>query len=188
MSIAGSQCRQLRVITAETYENFDAPDIDPSIRLGDGKWPGFTAVHLFAEEGFPICAPALLERHPELLNAAPNVLMKFPLLRMASEETMGLKWADWLCNQGAKLPVIAGPVFSTFSLLLLELVAARGIALGYTYILDELLTDRRIVRLSDETVRSGLGFYALFRESESIPIRRMIDIFRKGSEAAQIAA
>jgi DNA-binding transcriptional LysR family regulator len=180
--------RQLRVITAGTYENFDAPDIDLSIRLGDGKWPGFTAVDLFAEEGFPICAPALLERHPELLNAPPHVLMKFPLLRMASEGTMGLKWADWLCSQGAKLPVVTGPVFSTFSLLLLELVAARGIALGYTHIVDQLLVDRRIVRLSDRTVRSGLGFYAVFRESESIPIRTMIDVFRRGIDTAQIAA
>lgn len=183
-----SSDRQLRVITAGTYENFDAPDIDLSIRLGDGKWPGFMAVHLFAEEGFPICAPALLERHPELLNASPHVLMKFSLLRMASEETMGLKWVDWLCDQGAKLPVVTGPVFSTFSLLLLELVAARGIALGYTHIVDQLLVDRRIVRLSDRTVRSGLGFYAVFRESESIPIRIMIDVFRKGIEASQIAA
>jgi DNA-binding transcriptional LysR family regulator len=183
-----SSDRQLRVITAGTYENFDAPDIDLSIRLGDGKWPGFMAVHLFAEEGFPICAPALLERHPELLNASPHVLMKFSLLRMASEETMGLKWIDWLCDQGAKLPVVTGPVFSTFSLLLLELVAARGIALGYTHIVDQLLVDRRIVRLSDRTVRSGLGFYAVFRESESIPIRIMIDVFRKGIEASQIAA
>ena len=129
--------RQLRVITAATYEDFDAPDIDLSIRFGDGKWPGFTAVHLFAEEGFPICAPALLERHPELLNAPPQVLMKFPLLRLASEETIGLKWADWLCAQGAKLPVVTGPVFSTFSLLLLELVAARGIALKFASLLKD---------------------------------------------------
>src|ERR1700678_3655956 len=172
--------RQLRVITAGTYESFDAPDIDLSIRFGDGKWPGFTAVHLFAEEGFPICAPALLERSPELFNAPPDVLMKFPLLRLESEKSEGLKWANWLCDQGAKLPLVAGPVYSTFSLLLLELVAARGIALGYTSIVDQLLADRRIVKLSDRTVRSGLGFYAVYRESESMPIRSVIDVFRKG--------
>jgi DNA-binding transcriptional LysR family regulator len=171
---------KLRVITAASYENFDAGDIDLSIRFGDGNWPGFAAVHLFAEEGFPICAPALLERHPELLNAPPRTLMKFPLLRISSEDTMGLKWADWLRDQGEMLPVVKGPVFPTFSLLLLELVAERGIALGYMHIVDQLFIDRRIVRLSNRSVKSGLGFYAVFRESESIPIQTIVDLFRKG--------
>src|ERR1700728_340146 len=177
--------RQVRVITAVTYEGFDAPDIDLSIRFGDGKWPGFTAVHLFDEEGFPICAPELLERHPELLNAPPQVLMKFPLLRLVSEETIGLKWANWLSHQGIKLPVVTGPVFSTFSLLLLEVVAARGIALGYKHIVDQLLIDRRIVRLSDQSFRTGLGFYVVYREPEPIPIEALIHVFRKALDAQQ---
>jgi LysR family glycine cleavage system transcriptional activator len=33
---------KLRVITAASYEDFDAGDIDLSIRFGDGNWPGFT--------------------------------------------------------------------------------------------------------------------------------------------------
>jgi DNA-binding transcriptional LysR family regulator len=172
--------RQLRVMTAESYENFDAPDIDLSIRFGDGNWPGFNAAHLFAEEGFPICAPALLERHPELMNATPQVLMGFPLLRMASEGVIGLKWADWLRSQGTRLPLVTGPVFSTFSLLLLELVAARGIALGYRHIVDQLLLDRRVVRLSNHSVRTGLGFYVVYRDLESVPIQAIVQQFRKG--------
>lgn len=172
--------RQLRVMTAESYENFDAPDIDLSIRFGDGNWPGFSAAHLFSEEGFPICAPALLERHPELMNAPPYVLMRFPLLRLASEEVIGLKWADWLRSHGTRLPLVTGPMFATFSLLLLELVAARGIALGYRHITDQLLTDRRAVRLSDSSLRTGLGFYVVYRDVESVPIQTIIRQFRQG--------
>ncbi len=171
---------KLRVITAASYEDFDAGDIDLSIRFGDGNWPGFTAVYLFAEEGFPICAPALLERHPELEDASPRTLMKFPLLRLASEDTVGVSWARWLREQGEMLPLVTGPVFSTFSLLMLELVAERGIALGYQHIVDQLFLDRRIVRLSERSVKSGLGFYVVFRETESIPIQMIIDLFRKG--------
>jgi DNA-binding transcriptional LysR family regulator len=177
--------RQVRVITAATYESFDAPDIDVSIRFGDGKWPGFTTVHLFEEEGFPICAPELLARHPELHKAPPDVLMKFPLLRLASEETVGIKWADWLSAQGAKLPVVTGTVFPTFSLLLLELVAARGIALGYEHIVDQLFIDRRIVRLSDKSLRTGMGFYLVYREPERIPLETLIQVCRKGLDRSR---
>jgi LysR family transcriptional regulator, glycine cleavage system transcriptional activator len=177
--------RQVRVITATTYEGFDAPDIDISIRFGDGKWPGFRTVHLFDEEGFPICAPELLAKHPELFNAPPQVLMKFPLLRLASEETIGLKWADWLSALGVKLPVVKGTVFSTFSLLLLELVAARGIALGYTHIVDQLFIDGRIVRLSDQSVRTGLGFYLVYREIDRIPLETLIEVCGKGLDPAK---
>jgi LysR family glycine cleavage system transcriptional activator len=177
---------QLRVITADSYSNFDAPDIELSVRFGDGNWPGFTAIHLFPEEGFPICAPELLQRHPELWNATPEVLTQFPLLRLASEAQIGLKWADWLRSEGVALPVVDGPVFPTFSLLLLELVAARGIALGYRYIVDQLLAEHRVVRLSDHSVRTGMGFYAVCRDPESIPIQAIIQLFQK-EIAAQTA-
>ena len=118
-------------------------------------------------------------------NAPPKVLMKFPLLRLASEETIGLKWADWLSAQGANLPVVKGPIFSTFSLLLLELVAARGIALGYKHIVDQLFIDRRIVRLSTQSVRTGLGFYLVYRDPERFPVETLIEICRKGLDAPQ---
>jgi DNA-binding transcriptional LysR family regulator len=106
--------------------------------------------------------------------------MRFPLLRLASEDTVGLKWADWLSAHGAKLPIVKGTIFPTFTVLLLELVAARGIALGYEHIVDQLFIDRRIVRLSDKSVRSGLGFYLVYREPERIPLETLIQVCRKG--------
>ena len=48
------------------------------------------------------------------------------------------------------------------------------------HIVDQLILDRRIVRLTDRSVKSGLGFYAVFRESASIPIQTIIELFRKG--------
>ena len=49
--------RQLRVITAATYEGFDAPDIDLSIRFGDGKWPGFESSTCLTRKGFRSALP-----------------------------------------------------------------------------------------------------------------------------------
>ena len=61
----------------------------------------------------------------------------------------------------------------------------RGVALGYTNIVDQLLIDRRIVRLSDRSVRTGLGFYLVYREPEPVPVERLIHVFRKGLDAQQ---
>ena len=176
--------RQVRVITATTYESFDAPDIDLSIRFGDGKWPGFTAAHLFDEEGFPICAPELLARHPELLNAPPQVLMKFPLLRLASEETIGLKWADWLRHQGVKLPVVTGPIFSTSPFCFWNWW--RRVVLRWG-------TSASSTNCSSIGASSGFrpigpngfGLLSRYREPEPIPIDALIHVFRKGLDAQQ---
>jgi LysR family glycine cleavage system transcriptional activator len=180
--------RAVRVITAESYENFDAPDIDLSVRFGKGDWPGFTAIHLFDEEGFPVCAPALLERHPELHDAPPAVLSRFPLLRLASEDQAGLRWVDWLRAEGQGLPVVLGPVFPNFTMLLFELIAARGIALGYAHVLDQLLIEGRIARLSERSVRTGFGFYAVCRDPSSFPIQTIIDLFRNTVRGGERAA
>jgi LysR family transcriptional regulator, glycine cleavage system transcriptional activator len=171
--------QQLRVVTSDLYETFDSADVDLSVRYGNGRWPGFAVVHLFDEEVFPICGPTLLASHPELLNAAPEILMKFPLLQLTSDD--GLKWADWLRDQGAELPVVNGPAFTNYSLLMLELVAGRGLGLGYAHIIDHLLLDRRVVRLSDRSIRSDYGMYAVFREADSLPIKTIVNLLRKSA-------
>jgi DNA-binding transcriptional LysR family regulator len=181
--------RQLRVITSDTYENFDSPEVDLSVRYGDGNWPGLAAVHLFAEECFPICAPGLLARHPELKDASVDTLSKFPLLQLTTDDWAGLKWSDWLRELGAELPVVKGPVFANYSLLLLELVAGRGLAMGFAHIVDELLADGRIVRLSDRSIRSGLGMYAVYRQSDSEQIQSVVALLTgtQGLETAREA-
>jgi LysR family glycine cleavage system transcriptional activator len=59
---------ELRIVTSDTYANFDDPDVDVSVRYADGRWPGFASTRLLGEEVFPICAPSLLAAHPELRN------------------------------------------------------------------------------------------------------------------------
>jgi LysR family transcriptional regulator, glycine cleavage system transcriptional activator len=167
---------ELRVITSDTYANFDGPDIDVSVRYGDGRWSGFEATRLFGEEVFPICAPQLLAANPELRNAAPAVLASFPLLRLTTDDVAGLSWTDWFRFQGVRLPVVKGPVFANYSLMLLELVAGRGIALGFAKIVDGLLSDGRVVRLSDCSLRSQFGLYAVYRESPSTPIQKIVGV------------
>jgi DNA-binding transcriptional LysR family regulator len=118
------------------------------------------------------------------MQAPASLLGRFPLLRLAGDEDAGLNWADWMRAEGVNLPVVMGPAFPSFSLLLLELVAARGIALGYTHSVDQLLIDGRVVRLSDRSLRTDLGFYAVCRDPGSIPVQTIIGLLRKSISAS----
>ena len=178
--------RQVRVITAATYESFDAPDIDLSIRFGDGKWPGFTAVHLFDEEGFPICAPELLERHPELLNAPPHVLMKFPAVANGERgdhrtQVGGLAVAIRVPScRWSRVRYFRRSPFCCWNWWrrAASRSATRTSSISFSWIAASF-------GCPIESVRSGLGFYACIANPESIPIRTMIDVFRKGIDTAQ---
>jgi len=169
---------QLRVITSDSYTNFDNADVDVSVRYGKGNWPGFASVRLFDEEIFPICAPELIEAHPELLGATPDVIMRFPLLQLTTDDTLGVSWTEWLRAQGALLPTVRSQLFPNYSLLLVEAMAGGGIAFGYTNLVDQLLADRRIVQLSDRIFHSGSGFYAVFRKSAPDAVTTIVNLLR----------
>jgi LysR family transcriptional regulator, glycine cleavage system transcriptional activator len=148
---------ELRVITSDSYANFDAPDVDVSVRYGRGHWSEFAAARLFGEEVFPICAP--------------------------SDGLAGLTWSDWLRSEGIALPSVSGPVFANYSLLLLELVAGRGLALGFANIVDTLLADGRVARLTKRSLRSDYGLYAVYREPAPTPIANVVDLLRRSAGA-----
>lgn len=47
----------------------------------------------------------------------------------------------------------------------------------------EVLTKFPLLRLSDRSVRTGLGFYAVCRDPQSTPIQTIIRLFQKGIAA-----
>lgn len=161
---------QLRLITSDSYEDFDAPEIDVSVRLGLGDWEEHDSVRLFDEEAFPICSATLLEQHPDLADASPERLMQFPLLQLTSDRVVGISWEQWLRTHGASLPVVEGPVFSNYTLMLFELLAGNGIGLGYANIVDQYCENGRIVRLTRDSIRSGYGIYAVYKAPTLTPV------------------
>lgn len=170
---------ELRVITSDSYAYFDEPDVDISVRYGTGQWPGFAAEFLFGEEAFPVCAPTLLAAHPELREPTAEVLRRFPLLRVTTDDRSGIAWSHWLRSIGVAHPVVNGPVFANYSLLLLQLVAGRGLALGYSNLIDPFLADGRVVRLADRSLRSEYGLYAVYRDTTPSPaVGRIVALLR----------
>lgn len=158
---------QLRLMTADAYLDFDADDVDLSIRYGRaGDWPNFHARKALEEVVFPVCAPALLETHPGLAEDRPEPWRDAPLLHLTPSSQGSVDWHEWFRDLGI-VPTAQGPFFSTYTPMLQEALAGRGVALGWKGFVDPYLKTGRLVRLTNRTLTSDQAFFIVYRPDAS---------------------
>lgn len=151
----------IRMVTSGNSAQFDDAAVDLSVRFGQRKdWPNFTTVRLFGEQAFPICSPAFLAQHPELASGDRRALLDVPLL---FADQRGIAWRDWFSHAGLPTPAMRGPVFSNYMSVLYEALAGRGVALGWSNMLGNLLEQGQLVRVTDLTVQSDSAYFAVHR-------------------------
>lgn len=149
----------IRLVTSGNSACFDDEALDVSIRFGRrSDWPGLTAVHMFAEEAFPVCAPEFLATHPQLATGDPRGLPEVPLLYA---EQRGIRWRDWFAQAKLPTPALHGPVFSNYMAVLYEALAGRGVALGWKHMLGRFVERGDLLRLTDIAVHSDWAFFAV---------------------------
>ena len=142
---------EVRLLTASEMAELERPDVDLSIRVGDGAWPDTQSDYLMANEAFPVASPELLARRPITATAdlANHVWIQ------VDAEPRRTDWTRWLAAAGR--PDLAPQSWLTFtnSAHALEAaVAGLGIAIGHTPFVVDALTAGRLVaplekRLSD---------------------------------------
>jgi LysR family glycine cleavage system transcriptional activator len=153
--------RELRLFASHNYADFDADNVDLSIRYGQRTdWPDATCVKLFGEEAFPICSPKFLEANPQVQGGDPARLREVPLLRA---DQRGLTWRDWFKRLGHTPPTLKGAVFSNYMGVLYEVLAGQGVALGYTHMLGDLIEQGQLIRISEVSVESDSAYFAVHR-------------------------
>jgi LysR family glycine cleavage system transcriptional activator len=162
------QGHELRLVASHNYADFDADSVDLSIRFGQrSDWPDAVCVKLFGEEAFPVCAPAFLEAYPEVRAKDAARLRSVPLL---DTDQRGIHWPHWFAHVGLPPPPPQGAVFSTYLGVLYEVLAGRGVALGWRYMLGDLLERGSLVRLSDESIESDSAYFVVHRASSQSPV------------------
>jgi DNA-binding transcriptional LysR family regulator len=166
--------RPVRLVTAHSYLDFDTPDIDVSIRRGDGHWAGMEAVKLFDNAAYPVCAPSLLKKYPALRRArnAADVLAA-PLLHFETDgKSSWLPWFDAFALAAPK--TTAAETFTSSIFLLQAALEGRGVALAWKHIWDEYIQAGRLVRLTRHTVASHDGMYFVHPRAVDDPVRDRI--------------
>lgn len=181
---AHAGARQVQLLASTDYELFDRSGVELSIRFGrPTDWPGSTVWLLQPGIWFPVCAPALLRRHPDLRGGDRNALHHAPLLHLEERSAKPYGWADWLGRPEA----LAGPIFSSHLAVLHEALAGRGVALAWAGFVESYLATGQLVRLSDEQRLAEEGFYIVtpnaLAEAMSPLAKALIDSVATGMKA-----
>ena len=150
----------LRVLATDQPVLPGTGDVDVAILFGAGQWEGLEARLLFGERVYPVCSPAYLRDHPLLKQ--PEHLLDQTLLHLEYGKPSfgGVDWRSWLLRQGVNgQPVRRGLRFNSYPMVLEAAQAGQGVALGWSYVTDALLSDGRLVCPVDRTVETKDGYY-----------------------------
>ncbi len=130
--------------------------VDVALRFGMGPWSGVESVRLFSERLFPVCSPALLERHPI---DKPEDLLTAPLLRHTA-----LPWSAWFRAVGLTAPDQPPSLgFDDTSMMLDAAAQGLGVALARSGLSERDLRDGRLVRPLAGEIDVDTGHHFVWR-------------------------
>lgn len=167
---------EFRLITTQSDIVADDPDFDLAVLFGAGEWPGYRAERLFREEIYPVCSPAYLGDRPL---PASQEISKMRLLHLRGPAARRwFTWDDWF--SAMKLPPVSRVhdlMFNNYQLLLQAALQGQGVGLGWTPLIDALVENKSLVRLSQIPLISERGYFVV--ESETSPASDHVSAFKR---------
>lgn len=150
----------LRILASDQIVDLRRDGVDVAILFGDGSWDGVDATSLFGETVYPVCSPAYLVAHPELRRASDMLDQTLVHLDGGGNIWGSVDWQAWLGMQAiATMPVRRGIQLNSYPMVLQAAEAGRGVALGWSYIVDEMLQDGRLVCPVNASLNTRNGYY-----------------------------
>jgi len=154
----------VRITTSTGLVDFRTGDVDAAIRYGRGHWQGTRADWLMADELFPVCSPALLERDKPL--RCPQDLAHQTLLHTGGYDD---DWRLWLTAAGLPTDISKQPGL-TFDLVLMTVQAAIdgiGVAMGRTSYVEADIAKGRLLVPFKIALPADAGFYLVSPEARA---------------------
>lgn len=134
--------RDLRLWLYDREHELNDSHFDAAIRVGSEVWAGYEATRLFAEQVMPVATPALAAELGLDENSSADDVLAAPLLHMDNTDRPWMAWTDWLAAFDLALPPgRRRVVFNNYPTVLQQALAGRGVALGWSRLVDELVAD-----------------------------------------------
>lgn len=158
----------VRIITGFGPVDFVREDVDISIQVGSGEWPGTESKVLFANWVQPMCSPKLFKDGQPITRL--DDLLGYRLLISNNRPS---DWIDWVTAVGrSDFPLNQMEIIEFPNSMLAYQGAADGlgVVIGQVPVLGPEFAEQAMVRLFDKPIRQG-SYYAVWR-AETGPGRK----------------
>ncbi len=153
----------LRIVASDDYSESLGSEVQVAVLHGDGDWPGFRAQRLFDEEVFPVCSPDF-----PLATAEQDWvewLLQAPLIDLADSHWNWMNWRLWLGGNNIDEPLGNRKLqINSYPLVIDAACAGQGVALGWRYLVDDLIASGRLLRPLQQSLRTEFGYYLICRD------------------------
>jgi LysR family glycine cleavage system transcriptional activator len=141
----------IRLWLYDRDDELDTGTYDAAIRVGTGSWAGVDDIELFPERVIPVATQALADEIGLSGNSTPSEVLAAPLLHMEADGRPWMSWALWLDAFGLALaPGRRRAIHNSYPIVIQRALAGRGVALGWRYVVDQLLDDGLLIPVGPE--------------------------------------
>lgn len=178
---------KLRIVTQDNAVNVESGEVDLAIRFGSGIWANGQAEHLFNDEIFPICSPEYAAEIGEIRH--PAELTRFPLISNDTTDPTWTGWSDWLATFAIAPPTKPlGMRCSFYTEAIYAALNGHGIALGWRRLVEDLLAQHRLVRVTDKAIVTRNAYFLILprRRASKPSVDLLIEWLKDESSTLQV--
>ena len=154
----------LRIIASDDYDESLGAEVQAAVLHGDGNWPGFHVRRLFAEEVFPVCSPDYAWQQAQ--QDWVGWLLQAQLIDLADSHWNWMNWRLWLGGNDIDEPLGNRNLqINSYPLVIDAACAGQGVALGWRYLVDDLIAAGKLLRPIEQSLQTEFGYYFICREN-----------------------
>lgn len=167
---------QVRIVTIDADRDMDLEAVDFAIHFGSGTWPAARCWRLMFEEVAPVCSPGYCQGRAT--DWTPEAIWADALIQGDEAEPEWFTWEDWRKRWCPRSEAGPRQAVANYSVVLMQAIAGRGIALGWKPMLDDLLASGTLIRAGDfPLVTSDRGYFII--EAVGRPVRDEVRFLRE---------
>lgn len=150
----------LRIISQDNAVSLDGGDVDLAIRYGNGMWSDGRAELLFEDEIFPVCSPDYQEKLEGFADL--HDLTRHPLISSDTADPSWTGWEEWFAAFAIQAPRRpSGLRCSFYTEAIYAALNGQGIALGWKRLVQNLLDQKALVRLTEDSITTRNGYFVI---------------------------
>lgn len=166
------------VTPADSDSCSEVLEADISIRFGEFAQARPNEVLLAAELVYPVCSPEFAERNSLNGRVDASVLERASVLHMDNNNPRWLDWRRWCLLAGvAPVQTSTGFKFNNYPLLISSAIRGDGLALGWSSLVQDAISQGSLIALQPQVVRSDHGYILKTRHHSNSTIQPVLDWF-----------